>query len=107
METNKINQVLPYISTNNITDLNELIYAGVKLVCEKVGIPSKCMKKKIKTRMGNSTGNADKKSTKTSQNDKTKEDDVTCTYTKEKTIQEKNNNTTWGNKPESPGEIGR
>ena len=32
-ETNKINQVLPYISTNNITELNELIYAAKKLVC--------------------------------------------------------------------------
>ena len=30
-ETNKINQVLTYISTNNITELNELIYAGAKL----------------------------------------------------------------------------
>ena len=27
-ETNKINQILPYISTNNITELNKLIYAG-------------------------------------------------------------------------------
>ena len=40
-ETNKIYQVLPYISTNNITELDELIYAGVKLVCEKIRIPSK------------------------------------------------------------------
>ena len=40
-ETNKINQVLTYISMNNITELNELIYAGAKLVCEKIGIPSK------------------------------------------------------------------
>ena len=47
-ETNKINQVLPYISMNNITKLNELIYAGAKLVCEKIGIPSKSMKKKSK-----------------------------------------------------------
>ena len=38
-ETNKINQVLPSISTNNITELNELIYTGAKLVCEKIGIP--------------------------------------------------------------------
>ena len=47
-ETNKINQVLPYISTNNITKLNELIYAGVKLVCEKIILPSKSTKKKSK-----------------------------------------------------------
>ena len=39
METNKINRVLPYVSTNNITELNELIYAGAKLVSKKIGIP--------------------------------------------------------------------
>ena len=39
IETNKINHILPYISTNNMTELNELICA--KLVCEKIGIPSK------------------------------------------------------------------
>ena len=48
IETNKINKVLPYISTNNITKLNELIYRGAKLVCEKIEIPSKSMKKKSK-----------------------------------------------------------
>ena len=47
-EKNKINQVLPYISMNNITKLNELINAGAKLVCEKIGIPSKSIKKKSK-----------------------------------------------------------
>ena len=38
-ETSKINQVLTYISTTNITDLNELINVGAKLVCKKIGIP--------------------------------------------------------------------
>ena len=38
-ETNKINQIIPYISTNNINELNDLIYAGAKLVCEKIGVP--------------------------------------------------------------------
>ena len=33
----KRNQVLTNISTNNITELNELIYAGGKLVCKKIG----------------------------------------------------------------------
>ena len=47
-ETNKINRVLPYISTNNITELNKLIYAGAKLACEKIGIPSKSTKEKSK-----------------------------------------------------------
>ena len=27
------------ISAGNITDLNELIYAGAKLVCDEIGIP--------------------------------------------------------------------
>ena len=36
-ETNTITQVLPYISTNNIKELHELIYAGAKLVCENIG----------------------------------------------------------------------
>ena len=47
-ETNKMNKVLPYISRDNITELNELIYAGTKLVCEKIGIPLKSTKKKSK-----------------------------------------------------------
>ena len=45
IETNKINYILPYIPTNNITELNELIYAGAKLVCEKIAITSKSTKK--------------------------------------------------------------
>ena len=48
IETTKINHILPYIPTNNITELNELIYAGAKLVCEKIGIPSKSTKKQSK-----------------------------------------------------------
>ena len=45
VETNKINHILPYIPTNNKTELNELIYEGAKLVCENIGIPSKSTKK--------------------------------------------------------------
>ena len=37
---NEYNKVLTYISTNDITELNDLIYAGAKLVCKKIGIPS-------------------------------------------------------------------
>ena len=47
-ETNKINHILPHKPTNNITELNELIYAGAKLVCVKVGIPSKSTMKQSK-----------------------------------------------------------
>ena len=48
IETNKINHILPYIPTNNITKLNEVIYAGGKLVYENIGIPSKNTKKQSK-----------------------------------------------------------
>ena len=44
--TNEINEVLTYISTNNITEIYELFYAGAKLVCEKKGIHQKARKKK-------------------------------------------------------------
>ena len=44
-EKNEINQVQPYISTNNITELNKLIYIGVKLDCEKIDITSKSTNK--------------------------------------------------------------
>ena len=39
LETEKIYELLTYISTNNITELNELIYAGEKLVREKIDVP--------------------------------------------------------------------
>ena len=54
-ETEKINQVLIYIATNNITELNELVNARPKLVFEKKA------PRKNKTRMEYMTGNADKK----------------------------------------------
>ena len=41
--------MLSNILTNNITELNELIYAEVKLVCEKNGIFSKSTKNKAKS----------------------------------------------------------
>ena len=47
-ETNKGNRVMVYISTNHITELKELTYAGAKLVCEKIEIPSKSTKEKSK-----------------------------------------------------------
>ena len=47
-ETEKINQVLTYISTNNITKLNELIYARAKLVCNKLMMSLKSTNKKSK-----------------------------------------------------------
>ena len=104
-ETEKINQVLTFISTENITELNELMYAGAKLDSEKIGASLKAhthththkkKKKKIKTWMGNSTGNANKKSTKTGKNDKPKEKRWNMLGQKEGSNARKNNNTTWG-----------
>ena len=37
--------LLTYISTKNITELNELIYAKAKLVSDKIGIPLKTTNK--------------------------------------------------------------
>ena len=74
-----------------MTELNELIYVGAKLVCEKTGIPSKSTKKKIKTRMGNSTGNEDKKKNprKPAKMIKQRKDDGICWNKNEKATQEK------------------
>ena len=47
-QKNRINQILPCISTNNISELNDLIYVGARLVCEKIGVPSKSTKKHSK-----------------------------------------------------------
>ena len=41
IETEKVNKLLKRIPTDNITELNKLIYAGEKLVSDKTGIPSK------------------------------------------------------------------
>ena len=35
-DTKKVNDLFTNISTNDITELNDLIYAGAKLVCEKI-----------------------------------------------------------------------
>ena len=103
-ETNKINQVLPYISTNNITELNELIYAEGKLICEKIGISSKSTKENSKPVREIRLETQIKKSTKTGQNDKTKERRWNMKEQKGKGNTRKIKNTTWGNKPESTGE---
>ena len=66
IETNKINHILSYIPTNNITELNELIYAGAKLVCEKIEIHSKSTKKESKPGWEIRLETQIKKTTKTS-----------------------------------------
>ena len=41
VETEKVNKLLKYIPTDNITELNELIYAGAKLVSDKIETPQR------------------------------------------------------------------
>ena len=60
MEAEKNKSSINIYTNKNITELNELIYAGTKLVCEKIGIPFKRTKIN-KIRMGNLTGNEDLK----------------------------------------------
>ena len=75
-----------------MTELNELIYAGAKLVCEKIGIPQKA-RKKIKTWMENLTGKADKNLQKHDKLIKQRKD---AEYGDKKERQhKKNNNTIW------------
>ena len=37
-ETEKVNDLLTNSPINDIIELNDLIYAGAKLVCEKIGV---------------------------------------------------------------------
>ena len=69
IETNKTNHMLPCIPTNHITELNELIYAGAKLVCENIGIPTKSTKKQQKPGWEIRLESPIKTTTKTSPND--------------------------------------
>ena len=39
IETKKVHKLSPTISTSNITELKELIYAGAKLVCDEIRNP--------------------------------------------------------------------
>ena len=104
-ETNKINQVLPSISTNDINELNELIYAGAKLVCEKIGIPRKSTKKKNQSQGWEIQLETQIKKNlrKQAKMIKQRKDAGICWNQKEKG-NTKYNNTTWGNKPERAGE---
>ena len=53
-ETEKVNDLLTNILTNDITKLNDEIYAGAKLVCGKIGVSMKTTDRK-----SNSDGNSD------------------------------------------------
>ena len=67
-ETEKINELLTNILTNNITDLNDFIYAGAKLVSEKNRCSPEDHWLKFKTQMGNQIRIADKKTMTPSKN---------------------------------------
>ena len=54
-------------------ELNKLIYAGAKLVCEEIGITSKTTKKNSKPGWEIRMETQVKKSSKTGQDDKTKQ----------------------------------
>ena len=47
-KTEKVNDLLINIPTNDIMDLNDLIYAREKLVSEKIGVPMKTTDRKLK-----------------------------------------------------------
>ena len=47
-ETEKVNDLLTNILTNDITKFNDLIYAGADLVCEKIRVPLKTKEWKSK-----------------------------------------------------------
>ena len=96
--------MLLYISTNDISELNDLIYAGAN--CEKVGVPSKSTKKQSKPGWGVRLAMQIKKSTickiRPKMIKQTKDAGI-CRNKKEKATQ-KNNSTTWENEPECSSE---
>ena len=50
-ETERINELLTYSSRNNITELNKLIFAGEKLVSDKIDVPLKTTNKNANPRL--------------------------------------------------------
>ena len=92
METNKINQVLTYIWTNSITELREN------------WDPLKNNERKLKPWWEFRLETQIKNLRKQAQMIKQRKDAEICRNKKEKATQEKNKNTTSGNKPESTGE---
>ena len=53
VEPEKVNKLLPNIPTENITELNELIHARVKLVYDKIDAPLRNPNRNTKFRMEN------------------------------------------------------
>ena len=103
VETEKINELLIHISTNNITELNKLIHAGAKLVSDKICLPPKGHEQKLKTWTWNQTGNTNKKTSTTSRNAKTKKNPGIC-WDEEQSNTIKTNDTNRRDKSEGTGE---
>ena len=82
-----------------MTELNELIYAGAKLVWEKIGVPIKSTNRKSKPGWEIQL-EKQIKNTKTDRNEQAKENRWNV---EQKSNTRKNNNTSWANKPESNG----
>ena len=50
VETKKVNNILKHIPTDTISELNEIIYAGVKVVLEEISISLRNQNIKTKPR---------------------------------------------------------
>ena len=65
VETEKVNKLLPNIPACNITKLNKLIYARVKLACNKIGVlqrnPNRNTKHESEIRLEGQKGNSNNK----------------------------------------------
>ena len=70
-KTEKVNDLLTNIPTNDFMELNNLIYAEAKLVCEKIGVSPEDHRQKVKTRERTQIIITDKKTTTTSKSTKT------------------------------------
>ena len=72
MEREKNKSSINIYANKNISELNELIYAGAKLGCGKIGVPLKSTYKKSKAAWGIRLETMIKQ-LKTDKNDKTRE----------------------------------
>ena len=105
IETEKINHILPYILIY-LTELNELIYAGVKLVCEKIWIPAKSTKKQSNPGWEIRLETQIKKNLQ-KQARMIRKRGAKISGKKEQATWGKNNSTTWGNKLAKEGRLKR
>ena len=53
VKAEKLKKLLPNIPMDNITEVRKLIYAGVKLACDKIGVLLSNLNRNTKPGMGN------------------------------------------------------